>query len=207
MGGDNFQVDVYLDGSAFIAPYNNVLASPHTVAGLVTMGTPNWGYPFENVDVLANCPQLVQDMAGSWSLPTGNPDNRSSFLQSINTTWNNASYGGYWLAAGGTFCSQNGRKDPLNLTGPANTGCLEPNGTYANDGVVCADSALYSSNPAGAPTLTYNDPPHNYAHTLALGGWGTVGVMGCFASGKNSLNFPPPGDPLYTQLVTVINGQ
>ena len=149
------------------------------VQGLVTLSTPNWGYAWLPTDNSILCSYLLNDMAGAWNPATGQPNILSSFLQSLKSGWGTSSYGQYWLAATGRFCANQARVDPGNIVPP--TGCLEPNGTYSNDGVVCADSALYSyysaPQPAGAPTQVFNDPSAKYAHTSSS--TVTSAMMGC----------------------------
>jgi hypothetical protein len=90
---------------------------------------------------------------------------------------------------------------------------LEPNGTPANDGVVCADSADYSwyRGFSGTPTQTFEDPSHNYAHTKAGMGLGTLlmmgGGIGCWAGPSDRILFDPrPGESPFSDIVKVING-
>lgn len=173
--------DLLLNGGSPGSPsdpgYQNVLTT-NTVAGVVTIGTPNWGYPYvAGLDDLVNCPALVQDMAGSWN--TTNPQSPttsnmlSAYLRTLDGGWTPSAYAGYWLAAAGKYCGLQQRVNPLANENPASAtfpvGCFEPIGVYSNDGVVCADSAEYGTYnltpPAGQPTKSFNDPNHQYAHT------------------------------------------
>jgi pimeloyl-ACP methyl ester carboxylesterase len=79
----------------------NELAGGPSVAGLITLGTPSLGYPFQPADGEVQCPQLIADMAGSWFTGTSNPvPPISPFLGVLATNWPAASYGGCWLPPG-----------------------------------------------------------------------------------------------------------
>ena len=127
------------------------------------------------------CPYLVDQMQGVTypNGPTGATEGPSAYLASLNQSWTASSYGGFWLAAAGKFCAHNERDWPLGLDFMY-AKCLEPNGVFANDGVVCADSAKYSwqSGLPGTPTQIFDDPSHNYSHTDAALGLGTYLIMG-----------------------------
>jgi hypothetical protein len=190
--------------------------------GLITLGTPNWGYPFLPDDEQMMCPQLVDDMAGSWNPTTTAPLGPSLFLQGLEHGWTTTSYGNYWLAAAGQFCANQTRRTDIyrgldyyaqNQSPPWQpTGCLESQGTNSNDGVVCADSALYSYNstsaPAGIPTQVFTDPEGKYTHTTAAWGIGIDLIMGCLANPAVyiPLNDPTPTGLLFPKIVCTING-
>lgn len=72
--------------------------------------------------------------------------------------------------------------------------------------MVCADSALYSSQPAGAPTQMVNNDNGNYAHTTAAWGIGTKLIMACDSWESTPINNPVRGDLLFTKIMEVING-
>ncbi len=201
--------NVLLNG--YTAAYGGVLYTRNLV-GLITLGAPNWGYPMLSVDTSIMCPQLVTDMAGSWDTLSGDPNTLSNFLSSLNASWAPLSYGSYWLAAAGRFCADQTRFNASNPGGPPFTGCLEANGVNSNDGVVCADSAQYSyfssPGPAGKPTAVFDDPNNNYSHTNTLAGYGTALIMGasCVTGSQDRVLFNPPTfDPLFSQIVAVIN--
>jgi hypothetical protein len=197
--------DLLING--YTSAYESVLSN-YTVQGLVTLGTPNWGYPYLPVDASLRCPQIVADMAGSWNTLTGAANPLSPFLSSRDASppWTASSYGGYWLAAAGRFCNNQTRLNVSNPGGPPFTGCFEASPAHSSDGVVCADSAEYSSASMGKPTAVFDDPNQNYSHTNSTLGLGTALVMGCVSSSANPQLFQPqPGDPLSTQLILAIN--
>ena len=191
--------------------YDSVLTS-HPVRGLITLGTPHWGYPFLEIDTTgvfgagARCPQLARDMAGSWNPDNNLPNQPSAFLSSLTSSWSSSSYGGYWLAAAGTYCQSSPYR---NLT-TSSTGCLsEPPHSYS-DGVVCADSATYSDfiplvTPfSGRPTMTLSDA--TFVHTTAAWGWGFAFVLCGAPASAPELFRPQAGTPIYNQIVQVLNG-
>jgi hypothetical protein len=195
---------------------NQGILDTHPIQGLITLGTPNWGYPWLPQDVGALtgkpvfCPQLLYDMGGSWNPDNNSPNQPSTFLSSLTNAWSSSSYGGYWLAAAGTYC-QSSPYRRLNFTDQS-TGCPKTNplswDSYS-DGVVCADSAQYSSfiplvAPfSGSPSLTWSDP--GCVHTTNLWGWGTAFVFCGMPSSSNQMYDPPGPGSLFQQIVQVIN--
>jgi hypothetical protein len=149
--------------------YNNVLAD-HPVVGLITLGTPNWGYPYIPADATVRCPAQVQDMNGGWNPYVNDPSTAflSPFLTSLKQGWSSSSYGGYWFAAAGTNCPNPFRVGSVGFPAPP-TGCLysasggsiDPN----NDGVVCRDSAIYSANSCTRMHLVVGDRRSSFAQT------------------------------------------
>jgi pimeloyl-ACP methyl ester carboxylesterase len=177
------------------------------ISALITLGTPNLGYPYTSADTLAFCTPLVQEMNGNWrSQQSTNTVVLSPYLLSLTNQWPSASYpesSGYWLAASGRSCSNPIRR--LDST----TGCRDKN-PYS-DGVVCDDSATYSvSTPSGtAPTLYWQDPGQIYVHSNFGWGIGTAFVL-CGNSGNPAVNpplsNPPSFGPLFAALKGFING-
>jgi pimeloyl-ACP methyl ester carboxylesterase len=215
--------------NGYSAAYEGVLSN-YAVRGLVTLATPNWGYPYIPLDTSVQCPQIDVDMAGSWNTLTGLANPLSippsfplpTFLSTLDASWSASSFGSYWLAAAGRFCNVQQRNQNAASNAYDNpptfqpilyyTGCIEPNGVSSNDGVVCADSAeySYSSNPGptGKPTAVFDDPTDKYSHTNSFLGFGTYLMMGCQASPSQyqQLYTPLPGaNSLFSQIVTVIN--
>ena len=189
------------------------------VVGLITLGTPHLGYPYDPVDRNAQCGLLLDDMKGSWS-PLYSTELTNTFLDSLRPAWSSAAFKSYWFAAGGGQCSNPIRNLPLIfippgvvIPDPANPGCL---GTALSDGVVCLDSATYKppsqfsafASPSG-PSSTFTDPNHLYVHTTSLGGWGTAGLLcGNAFSNATPIFDPNQRDPLFTAIVNlIVNGQ
>jgi uncharacterized protein (TIGR03437 family) len=177
------------------------------ISALITLGTPNLGYPYTSADTLVFCTPLVQEMNGNWrSQQSTNTVVLSTYLLSLTNQWPSTSYpgsGGAWLAASGRSCS-----NPIR-TLDTTTGCRDKN-PYS-DGVVCDDSATYSvSTPSGtAPTLYWQDPGQIYVHSNYGWGIGTSFVL-CGNSGNPALNpplsNPPSFGPLFAAIKGLING-
>jgi len=188
-----------------IAKHSQELGT-HKIVGLITLGTPHLGYPYASVDETLMCPQLVQDMAGSW-YPNHSPQDEafSPYLLDLTQQWAASSFAGYWLAAAGTSCS-----NPVRTTGSFDArGCLTT--SPRSDGVVCRDSAVYSGGYASGtgPTVRWEDPDHNYVHTFSGGGWGTALIL-CGntndANQQSELYQPPAEGLLFAQIKAIING-
>jgi pimeloyl-ACP methyl ester carboxylesterase len=188
----------------------------NTARGLITLGSPHWGYPYRIYDTpipgsnlptnaVALCTPLVHDMAGSWN-PDTNQANEplTPFLNSLTSAWNTSVFVEYWLAAAGTICDDPYRRFPI-FEGP--TGC--PTTMPFSDGVVCAASASYISTYRLFPLIGYANGPTDrlsdarYAHNAS--GVGTA-VMFCGTSAGIPLYRPAPGDPLFSRIVETING-
>ena len=183
------------------------LVATHRNVGLITLGTPNWGYPFLNADTNFYCPQIVTDMAGSWN-PDAGPKQPSSFLSDLSRNWSSSSYSGYWLAAAGTYCQDPYRN--FNLSGQP-TGCPKDSLHSSSDGVVCTDSALYSAysplvtpfTSSQRPSIQWSDS--TYVHTRTYAGWGSEFIFCKVPSTAPELFNPPPLGSLHNQIVQVIN--
>jgi pimeloyl-ACP methyl ester carboxylesterase len=177
------------------------------ISALITLGTPNLGYPYTSADILAFCTPLVQEMNGNWrSQQSTSTVVVSPYLLSLTNQWPSTSYPGStatWLAASGRSCSNAVRAiDPT-------TGCRDKN-PYS-DGVVCDDSATYFvSTPTGtAPNQYWQDPGQIYVHSNYGWGIGTSFVL-CGNSGNPALNpplsNPPSFGPLFAAIKGLING-
>jgi pimeloyl-ACP methyl ester carboxylesterase len=173
------------------------------ISALITLGTPNLGYPYTFVDTALFCTQLVQEMNGNWrSQQATNTVVLSSYLYSLVNQWPSASYPGSassWMAASGRSCS-----DPIR-TIDATTGCRDKN-PYS-DGVVCDDSATYfTSTPSGtAPNSYWQDPSQIYVHSNY--GWGTgSSLVLCGNSGNPTFNPPLSNPPVFGPLFAAIKG-
>ena len=176
------------------------------VAALITLGTPNLGYPYTGIDTLVTCTPLVQAMDGNWRSQQGkNVVVLSPYLLPLANQWSSAGYpgsGGTWMAASGRSCSNQLRI--LDST----TGCRDLN--RYSDGVVCDDSASYNFNTSSGtgpnPALRWQDPGYIYAHTSSR-----ASLILCPGSGDPILNpllsDPPAWDSLFKAIKGVINGQ
>lgn len=178
--------------------YGNIL-STHHVDGLVTLGTPNLGYPYEPIDDSKSCPVLDLEMQGNYRDPRGFV--WSTYLSALNEKWISGPLptGSLpWLAIAGTACA-----NPLRWTGgildqkpDPNTGCRNANAN--NDNVVCEDSAFFDLSSIGLkgqnqPTQLLYDPA--YSHTT-LSWFEDLFVeslfSGCSWANTESLSQPQP---------------
>ena len=139
-------------------------------AALITLGTPNLGYPYLNVDDDFRCKYLAREMSGNFRNATpgdyepvllldgSRPVAVSNYLAGLTLDW--GSFGDVpdvWLAAAGTFCD-----DPVRLGSLGTKGCT--NGNPLNDGVVCDDSAEYKFDFPHVATNRWPDPLHIQVH-------------------------------------------
>jgi hypothetical protein len=190
--------------------YNGVLVG-HPVTSLITLGTPNLGYPYSSIDQLKMCSQLLLDMSGSWQEgPSNWSEVTSPYLDRLRTQWVAASFPGYWMASAGEQCSNATR----NLPPGSLVGC--PSWSQTSDGVVCRDSALYGAGMSGfgylndgpKPDVPWRDTTHVYVHTDSMAGWGTAAIL-CGNSGDPSVTpqlfDPPPGGTLFPYVKATIN--
>jgi hypothetical protein len=131
--------------------------------------------PYLPQDAVVFCPQLLYDMAGSWNPANNSANPPSAFLSSLTSAWSSSSYGGYWLAAAGTYCQQSPYR---NLTSQS-TGCPNTNPLSFDsfsDGVVCADSAQYSNSyPPGELNTRAPIPRENSGENSGTDGGRTRG--------------------------------
>jgi hypothetical protein len=150
------------------------LVSSGKIAALITLGTPNLGYPYVALDNLMFCAQLVNDMAGAWNpvIPglAAPGEYLSSYLSGLTRNWQSTSYAGPWLAGAGQQCG-NGIRN-FNFVYPTQPiGCPTVNGR--GDGVVCLASASYPGALAAGPTPlanTWQDTGQIYVHTNSYAG-------------------------------------
>jgi pimeloyl-ACP methyl ester carboxylesterase len=189
----------------------------HPIQGLITLGSPHWGYPYNWRDESFFCAPLLKDMAGSWNALENTPNYPiTSFLPQLTANWTASSYGQYWLAAAGTYCSQPYRQyNPPPSPGQSAaympyTGCPSTDPVNSSsDGVVCMDSATYSSfiplYPvfSGPPTSVV--PDSTYAHTTAALGLGSAFLFCPVSPNARVLYNPVPGTSLFQSLVQGIN--
>jgi uncharacterized protein (TIGR03437 family) len=168
---------------------------------LVTIGTPNLGYPYLATDSLVFCSAIVSAMDGNWRSQPGSVV-LSSYLLSLTNQWSAYGFPGSgrtWLAASGRACNI-----PTRLT----TGCRDQN--IYSDGVVCQDSAAYNvSTSAGTqPNQSWADPNGVYYHSSS----GFTALILCNTSGLDPTRYFPLYDPpptpggLFAYLTAVLNG-
>lgn len=183
--------------------WNGVLNS-RKVTGLVTLGTPNLGYPYTYADRAAFCTPLLLQMDGNWrSRQSEGIGVMSAYLFSLTNRWGSLEFPGnnrLWLAASGRSCSNPVR----NLD--TSTGCRDAN--PFSDGVVCDDSATYWVNTAGVtrPTRLWQDPGRIYVHSHNS----ATSLILCGNSGDPTrhplLSDPPAFVPLFNAIKEAING-
>ena len=178
--------------------YYNVFDN-RRVAALITLGTPNVGYPYSSIDDNARCSTLIQQMSSNFRSRQG--DNlvmESRYLYDLNSSRGSTSFLGQprsWLAAAGTFCTDATR------TLDRDQGC--PDSNTASDGVVCDQSARFRLNVSGnKPTSTWSDS--NYAHTDNGASW-TV-LCGNWDGRYHTLFNPPASGALVKAIKEMING-
>jgi pimeloyl-ACP methyl ester carboxylesterase len=134
------------------------LLNGHPVTAIITLGTPNLGYPYSGIDQAKPgiCSQILLDMAGSSQETSSSWYELSSpYLDNLRQQWKSTAYSGYWMAAAGEQCSNPTRNLP-----PGSTVGCPPSG-FRSDGVVCRDSALYGVAGSFPPYLTMDQ-----SHTL-----------------------------------------
>ena len=147
-----------------------MLSDGVNVSELITLGSPNLGYPFDPIDAVGGtffgfqipgrCPTLVKQIASDLRTSPGQvlyPDNQ--YLPDLNTRWDHAVFSPplNWLAISGTYCDQPKREVPPGT----NEGC--PDSNPNNDGVVCQVSAEDQTAASNRPTELYADK--DFAHT------------------------------------------
>ena len=169
------------------------------VSALITLGSPNLGYPYSTFDRLLYCNTLVQQMEGNWrTQQSSNTVVLSSYLSAVTNQWKSASVPDVWLAASGRSCSNAAR------TISPGTGCRDKN--PFSDGIVCDDSASYFG-ATGGPTILWQDPGQVYVHSNS--GVGSIGssFILCGNNGQNpALSNPPVFGPLFDEIKKVLLG-
>lgn len=159
--GDVFVVSYSLGGNVSRdmiegQPGSGIGQPGRKLLGFVTLGSGSNGYPYEYPwDNLALCDGLAKEIASDIRGTPYYP--YSNYVPSINNNWLASPLGGAgyqtfpWMVAAGTFC-----KSPIRFPDSTQNGC--PSGS-SNDGIVCADSALFN-NVAGG---TFNRPTNSFA--------------------------------------------
>jgi fibronectin type 3 domain-containing protein len=131
--------------------------------GLVTLATPNNGFPYEYPwDNWGICDGLGKEIASDLrASPPYYP--YSPYIPSINHNWVASPLGGAgyqafpWMVAAGTFC-----QSPIRFPDSTQNGC--PAGS-TNDGAICTDSALFNgiSGPYNMPTTYFTSDAYSHS--------------------------------------------
>lgn len=179
------------------------LFSSRRLAALITLGSPNVGYPYDTSDdypssPLRRCSTLVRQMASDWrTYQSTNQVDQSSYLTSLNTLWGSAQLPGgqlKWLALSGTFCSDPIRDVPLF----SSQGC--PDRYPYSDGIVCqVSSTFWLGVPRNGTTGALNYDTFQHADKTTL-----CSVKSLF--NYNVLFKPPMGSSVLTDVRSFING-
>ncbi|MEM2126207.1 MAG: pre-peptidase C-terminal domain-containing protein, partial [Candidatus Methanosuratincola sp.] len=177
--------------------YSDVFAN-RRVAALITLGTPNVGYPYIPIDELAACGSYLRQMASDYR---ERQSERivvvSEYLYDLITRWGSSEFlgrPGVWLTAAGTSCD-----DPTRYPG-FGPGC--PDHNPRSDGVVCEQSASFRVRvQRNTPTDQFTDPDHAYSHSGSLGSW----LVLCSGSGYIPLDNPIASGSLVRKIKEVIN--
>ena len=167
---------------------------------LVTIATPNLGYPYVALlDDLPFCHSIVSAMFGDWRVQA-NTVTLSSYLLPLTNQWSAFGFPGsgrIWFAASGRACS-----NPIRHLSTA--GCRDQN-PYS-DGVVCQDSASHnvSTSTGTSPNYSWSDPTSVYVHSSS----GFTSFLFCDTSSTSYLPLwnPPPTGSLFTTLTAILNG-
>lgn len=167
---------------------------------LVTLGSPNLGYPYSSIDSSFACPYLAEAMIGDFRKSPGFIV-MSDFLTSLTSQWPTLDYPGsssQWMTAAGRACDEPYRS----LL--SNAGC--PNENPYNDGVVCEASASYrvSAAPFSLPSTRWDDRERAYAHTDSPVGWLMCDIQGPL-SRYQLLRNPAPAGSLFVTLRSVLS--
>lgn len=190
--------------------YGGVLSGRGTPV-LITLGTPNLGYPELDTDKSGFCPALIDDMGGYWNPSPSQPPNAaltylSPYLQGLASEWQAAGYSGSWITAPGLQCSNPNRFVAPGIQSSL-VGCRSS--SNSSDGVVCRDSVAYSD-PVYAigpgPSQVWFDSQGIYVHTTTLNGYGS-GLVLCPNDPNRVLvlNNPPIGDSLFSAIRDTLN--
>jgi hypothetical protein len=179
--------------------YEGVVSSRRVLA-LITLGTPNVGYPYCEIDENSRCPVLTRQMASQYRVRQD--DNIvivSNYLQSMIEDWEDTFQGrpDQWLAAAGTSCSDDRFCEWNAVDDSVDQGCQDNNPT--SDGVVCSQSALYLLNRTRVPSSRWSDA--NYSHTDNNASW----LVMCGGGGLHPLFNPPANGTLVRRIRDLIN--
>lgn len=142
------------------------VATDRVIHALITLGTPNAGYPYCEIDNLARCDTLIQQMASHYRVQQDeNSVVLSEYLYDLAVDWGASSFVGAprkWLAAAGTSCQNATRLCEWNaLDDSENQGC--PDDNPASDAVVCQQSSLFRLQGLGNKPVEWSNA--NYRHS------------------------------------------
>jgi pimeloyl-ACP methyl ester carboxylesterase len=181
------------------------ITTSRKITALLTLGTPNLGYPYGSLDASSigsalsgTCPLLSQQMYSDFrSQQSSRSVVLSKYLSDLINIWNDvsaSSYSGYWLAISGGYCKQPLRTGDLTMS----LGC--PDYNVVSDGVVCDQSGRYNFSGFNTPNQTWYGDPYAHATKVIMCAMGLT-----FSSGNAPLLFDPyPGDPLSQTLWNAI---
>lgn len=180
--------------------WNGALTGRDTAA-LITLGSPNLGYPYASfLDQFAVCDPIAAQMSGDFRAQPGTIQ-LSAYLYSLTQNWANRGFPGaasQWLAAAGEACADPWRS----ITTPA--GC--PDSTPQNDRVVCSQSATYAvSTPTGTRPSIWTDPEKRYVHTSGSYLSNVFCDLDSNPTRDLLLNNPPYGGLLLTRIAETLN--
>jgi len=187
-----------------IAGNVNQIATIRRITRLITLGTPNAGYPWGSLDnlgfILGKCSKLASDMRSDFrKLQNQNVVELSPYLSSLLSRWQSSSIPsqmGQWVSFAGTYCREPIRT--LDLT--SSLGC--PDYNPKSDGVVCEQSANHRlDNP--------NNPNRRWEHSSYAHSSGTI-LCGFSAPSPPQIHLlysPLRGDDLSRELWRTIDPQ
>ncbi|MBI4469798.1 MAG: hypothetical protein HY650_10820, partial [Acidobacteria bacterium] len=185
---------------------NNRLDEGRRVLGVITLGTPNAGYPFCSADRNIFCPTLLDDMASNFrSRQDEDMVVLSEYLSDLNSRWGLAHLPQLkWLAAAGTFCDNPRRRPALGLDLLCLLqGCRDS--SPLSDDLICEDSALFKLVLSNSPTDYFSN--RGYVHTHTAAGLQGLSLM-CSADKLSTQSLDSPGvrSLLIMDVVRFING-
>jgi hypothetical protein len=177
------------------------VVSGRTVRALITLGTPNVGYPYCEIDNNIRCDSLIQQMASHYRLRQDeNTVILSDYLYDLAVDWGSSSFLGaprQWLAVAGTSCQDAVRFCEWNaLDDSVNQGC--PDDSPASDSVVCQQSALFRLEGLGNKPVEWSNA--NYRHSS-----GTLGISVLCSPRGIDLFAPPLASDLFKTIRQTIN--
>lgn len=185
-----------------IAGNYNQVASSRKIKRLITLGTPNAGYPGGSWDVLGSflgvCSRLARDMESDFrSKQIQGRIELSQYLGGLLSRWQDSTVGsrmGEWVSMAGAFCQEPIRT--LDLT--SSVGC--PDYNPKSDGVVCESSASHR-------LVSQNNPSRQWVSSFYDHGAPIRLLCTVTFQQLHSLDSPLSGDDLSRELWNTINSQ